>query len=159
MSSLRKRPRAWLPAIVGILLLAVGPMARPAGAADDKAFARWEKTIAAFEQQDKDKPPPKNAVLFAGSSSIRLWDLPKYFPGMDVINRGFGGSEVADSVHFADRLIVKHKPRIVVLYAGDNDIAAGKTPERVLADFKAFVKAVHAGLPKTKIVYISIKPS
>lgn len=158
MSSLRLRQWVRVSGIVSLLLLAAGPSLRSAFA-DDKAFARWEKAIAAFEQQDKDKPPPKNAILFAGSSSIRLWDVAKSFPGMDVVNRGFGGSVIADSVHFADRLILKHKPRIVVLYAGDNDIAGGKTPEQVLADFKAFVKAVHAGLPKTKIVYISIKPS
>jgi len=138
--------------------LAGGSSLRPV-AADDKAFARWEKAITAFEQQDKEKPPPKNAILFAGSSSIRLWDVAKSFPGMDVINRGFGGSEIADSVHFADRIIVNHKPRMVVLYAGDNDLANGKTPEQVLADFKAFVKAVHAALPKTRIAFISIKPS
>ena len=158
MSSLRMRQRAWKSAIVSILLLAVGSSLRPA-AADDKVFARWEKAIAAFEQQDKEKPPPRNAILFAGSSSIRMWDVAKSFPGMDVINRGFGGSEIADSVHFADRLILKHQPRMVVLYAGDNDLANGKTPEQVLADFKAFVKAVHAELPKTRIAFISIKPS
>jgi lysophospholipase L1-like esterase len=94
-----------------------------------------------------------------GSSSIRLWDLPKSFPDLDVINRGFDGSEIADSEHFASRIILKHEPRMVVLYAGDNDIAAGKTPEQVLGDFKAFVKTVLKGLPKTRIAFISIKPS
>src|SRR5262249_48818382 len=128
-------------------------------AEDKKDFARWEKAIAAFEQQDREKPPPKNAILFAGSSSIRLWNLPKYFPGTDVINRGFGGSHLADSVHFAPRIILKHQPRMVVLYAGDNDVAAGKAPERVLADFQALVKPAHAELPKTKTASLPIKPS
>src|SRR5262249_34572144 len=109
--------------------------------------------------QDKEKPPPKNAVLFAGSSSIRLWDVSKSFPGLDVINRGFGGSQLADSTHFAPRIILKHQPRMVVLYAGDNDLAFGKTPEQVSGDFQAFVKAIHQELPKTKIAFISIKPS
>ena len=97
--------------------------------------------------------------MFVGSSSIRFWDLKKSFPDLEVINRGFGGSELADSAFYASRIVVKYQPRIVVLYAGDNDIGAGKTPERVFADFKDFVKAVHTPLPRTKIVYLSIKPS
>jgi lysophospholipase L1-like esterase len=128
--------------------------------ADEKSdFSRWKKTIAALEQQDKVKPPPKNAIVFVGSSSIRLWDLGKSFPGLDVINRGFGGSQLADSVHFAARLVIKHAPRLVVLYAGDNDIALGNAPERVAADFRAFVRAVHKELPQTKVIFLSIKPS
>jgi lysophospholipase L1-like esterase len=138
--------------LVGLLL--------PSGRAQDKPnFARWEKAIAAFEKQDQEKPPPKNAVLFAGSSSIRLWNLPKSFPGLDAINRGFGGSQIADSTHFAGRIIIKHQPRLVVLYAGDNDMAAGKSPEQILADFQAFVKTIHKDLPKTRIAFIAIKPS
>jgi lysophospholipase L1-like esterase len=128
--------------------------------AEDKAdFARWQKDIAAFERSDKDKPPPKNPILFVGSSSIRLWDLSKSFPRLPVLNRGFGGSHLADVVHFAPRIVLNYEPRLIILYAGDNDIAAGKTPERVLADFKAFVKIVHEKLPKTRIVYLCIKPS
>jgi lysophospholipase L1-like esterase len=128
--------------------------------ADDKPdFSKWEKEIAALETKDKDSPPPKNAILFAGSSSIRRWDLKKSFPDLDVINRGFGGSQIADSTHFAPRLIFKAEPRLIVFYAGDNDIAAGKTPEQVSDDFQDFAKSVHKELPKTKIVFISIKPS
>jgi lysophospholipase L1-like esterase len=119
----------------------------------------WETTIATFEKQDKSKPPPMNAILFVGSSSIRLWDLPRYFPGLDVINRGFGGSQIADSVHYAPRIVIKYQPRLVVFYAGDNDLAFGKKPEQVAADFRAFATAVHKELPKTKILFLSIKPS
>ena len=97
--------------------------------------------------------------MFVGSSSIRMWKLDKWFPDHKPINRGFGGSEVADSLYYADRLVIKHKPRIVAMYAGDNDIAKGKTPQRVFDDFTAFVKKVHGALPATKIVYIAIKPS
>src|SRR5262249_4332898 len=122
-------------------------------------FSRWEKAIAAFEKADMTKPPPENAVLFVGSSSIVRWKLPQFFPMMDVINRGFGGSQLADSVHFAPRIVNKYKPRTVVLYAGDNDLATGKTPEQVATDFREFVKMVRRDLPMTKIVYISIKPS
>jgi lysophospholipase L1-like esterase len=126
---------------------------------DKTDFSRWEKDIAAFEKQDKKTPPPKNAVLFAGSSSIRLWDLKKSFPDLDVINRGFGGSQIADSTHFASRVILNVEPRVIILYAGDNDIAAGKTPDQVSENFQSFASLVHKELPKTRIIYISIKPS
>lgn len=128
-------------------------------AAEEKKPSRWEKAVQAFEQRDKTTPPPQNAILFAGSSSIVGWKLPQSFPDLQAINRGFGGSQIADSTEFAPRLILPCKPRIVVFYAGDNDIAGGKSPEQVLEDFKAFVKAIHEPLPKTKIIFIAIKPS
>lgn len=143
---------------VGLALWAVALCVR-LNAEPSSPFARWEKAISAFEEQDKNSPPTKGAVLFVGSSSIRLWDLKESFPQHTTINRGFGGSQIADSVHFADRLILKHRPRTVVFYAGDNDIAKGKSPEHVAKDFGAFVKVIHEELPKTKIVYIAIKPS
>lgn len=119
----------------------------------------WEETIAAFEATDAKEPPAKQGVLFVGSSSIRMWDLKKSFPGLPVINRGFGGSQICHATHFVDRLIAPHDPRVVVFYAGDNDIAAGKGPEQVHEDFRAFVAAVRKSLPKTPIVFIAIKPS
>src|SRR5690242_4123501 len=124
-------------ALTGLLL--VPALLVPHTRAEEKPdFSRWEKDIAAFEKSDRDRPPPKNAVLFVGSSSIRLWDLAKSFPDVPTINRGFGGSQLADSVHFAPRIVLPYEPRVVVLYAGDNDLAAGKTPEQVHADFRAF---------------------
>jgi lysophospholipase L1-like esterase len=143
-----------------VLVLSSAGLAIGWGRADDKPeFARWEKEIAAFEKRDREEPPPKNPIVFVGSSSIRRWDLSKSFPGVPTLNRGFGGSHLADSVHFAPRIVLKYEPRLIVLYAGDNDIAAGKTPERVAADFREFVALVHDKLPKTRIVYICIKPS
>ena len=121
---------------------------------------RWEKDIAAFEAQDKTNPPPKSAILFIGSSSIRMWKtLAEDLPGHKVINRGFGGSQIADSVHFVDRMVVPYQPKRIVMYAGGNDINGGKTPEHVASDFKAFVARVHAKLPEAKIAYISIAPN
>ena len=122
--------------------------------------APFESEIAAFEAADRQSPPPSGAVLFLGSSSIRLWTtLARDFPELKVINRGFGGSEIADSVRYAPRIVLPYKPRMIVMYAGGNDINGGKTPETVLKDFQAFVKEVHKALPKTRIVYISMNPA
>ena len=120
---------------------------------------RWDKQIAAFEKADQETIPPQNGIVFVGSSSIRHWDLKKSFPKLPVINRGFGGSEIADSLFFADRIIIKHQPRIIVFYAGDNDLARGKSKAQVVKDYLAFVKKIRASLPKSKIVFIAIKPS
>jgi lysophospholipase L1-like esterase len=149
---------------VVVLLLAVmvvaAPLARSrAQSRGESHFARWEKAIATFEEKDRQSPPPHHAVVFVGSSSIRFWDVAKSFPGVEAINRGFGGSELADSAHFAPRIVLPYEPRTVVLYAGDNDLAAGKTPEQVAADFREFTRVVLARLPKTRIIYLSIKPS
>ena len=140
------------------LALALAPALR----ADDKApakphnFAQWEKEIAAFEQADAQTPPVKGGIVFVGSSSIRMWKtLAQDFPQHRVLNRGFGGSEIADSVHFADRLVLPYEPRMVVLYAGGNDLNNGRPPEEVFADFKAFTAKLRAKLPDAEIAYIS----
>jgi lysophospholipase L1-like esterase len=124
------------------------------------ASAIWEAEIRAFEHSDQRQAPPKHGILFVGSSSIRLWHtLPQDFPGYRIIKRGFGGSHIADVTAFVDRIVVPYEPRMVLLYAGDNDLADGKSPEQVVKDFQEFVAAVHAALPKTRISFISIKPS
>tara|TARA_Y100000758_G_scaffold111271_1_gene77908 strand:- start:137 stop:769 length:633 start_codon:yes stop_codon:yes gene_type:complete len=126
----------------------------------DHDSSRWEKYIARFEAADKKQMPQPDGVLFIGSSSIRMWKtLEQDFPGLPVINRGFGGSQIADSNHFAGRIVHPYKPRQIVLYAGDNDVAGGKSPERVLADFQQFLKTVRAKLPKVRVSFIAIKPS
>ncbi len=121
--------------------------------------AAWVEEMDAFAKLDADKAPPENAVLFIGSSSIRLWDLAKSFPNLVAINRGFGGSQICDSTLRAESLALKYKPRLIVFYAGDNDINGGKSAEQVHIDFGAFVAKVRASLPETPIVVISIKPS
>ena len=122
--------------------------------------SRWEKYIARFEAADKKQMPQPDGVLFIGSSSIRMWKtLEQDFAGLPVINRGFGGSQIADSNHFAGRIVHPYKPRQIVLYAGDNDVAGGKSPETVLADFQQFLKTVRAKLPKVRVSFIAIKPS
>jgi len=141
-----------------LLLAALNMISLQAAIADDPA-RRWEPAIQKFEAQDRKSPPPKAGVLFVGSSSIRMWDLDESFPKKNYINRGFGGSQIADSIAYLDRLVLKHKPRVVILYAGDNDIAAGKSPKTVARDFQTFQEQVHAALPNTRILYIAIKPS
>lgn len=123
-------------------------------------FSKWENDIALFEQMDVTNPPPKGALLFIGSSTIKLWKtLAQDFPDHQVINRGFGGSEIVDSTHFADRIIFPYKPKMVFLRAGGNDLWAHKTPDQVFADFKDFVTSIHAKLPETQVVFISLSPS
>ena len=130
--------------------------------ADERATGseKWEKEIAAFEKADRERPPEKGGIVFVGSSSIRLWrTLAEDFPGSRVLNRGFGGSHIADSVEFAERIVIPYAPRQVVMYAGGNDLNAGKPPEKVIADFKAFAGKMRAALPETEIAYISSAPN
>lgn len=144
--------------LVSILLLALVPSGWCAEAAHN--FAKWEKEISAYEQMDRTNPPPKGGVIFIGSSTIRLWKtLAQDFPNHKVINRGFGGSEILDATHFADRIIFPYEPRMIFLRSGGNDIHFGKSAEQVFADYKDFVATIHAKLPETEIVFISLAPS
>ena len=120
---------------------------------------RWEKTIRAFEEWDSRNTFASNAVLFVGSSSIRMWPTRDCFEEFAVINRGFGGSHISDVNYFAGRIVLRYKPKVIAFYAGDNDVAAGKTAQRVFDDYKKFVKLLHKKLPGTRIIFIAIKPS
>ncbi|HEY5972096.1 MAG TPA: SGNH/GDSL hydrolase family protein [Pseudoxanthomonas sp.] len=127
---------------------------------DQVSSVDWEQDMRRFAAADAATPPPRHAVLFIGSSSIRLWDtLAADFPGVPVINRGFGGSEIRDSTHYAGRIVVPYAPRQIVLYAGDNDLSGGRSPQQVRDDFHAFVTRIRRDLPKVKIAYVSNKPS
>jgi lysophospholipase L1-like esterase len=132
-----------------------------AAAANQTEQDRWESTIKKFEDADKVTPPPQNAIVFIGASSIVRWNLLDSFPelGPLAIKRGFGGSLAADSTRYAERIVIPYRPRIVVFYAGDNDVEANHTPEQIAGDFTAFERKVHAALPATQIIFISIKPS
>ncbi|MBB3226583.1 lysophospholipase L1-like esterase [Luteibacter sp. Sphag1AF] len=122
--------------------------------------SKWETDIQAFETQDKASAPAPGAVLFIGSSSIRFWkDLSTDFPRFRVINRGFGGSDLDDATAFAGRIVTPYKPAAIVLYAGDNDLMNGDTPEQVRDDFVAFVGRVRKDQPHVPVAFISIKPS
>ncbi len=134
----------------------VASQAAPQGEA-----APWESAFARFDAADASSPPVPGGILFVGSSSIRLWsDLDHDFTNVPVVlNRGFGGSQLSDCVKHLNRLVVRYQPRTVFVYAGDNDLAEGATPEEVARRFARFVSGVHAALPATRIAYISIKPS
>jgi len=143
------------------MILGLWTTAANAFAADSNPnYIKWEREIAAFERADATNPPPKGAVLFIGSSTIRLWTtLAKDLPTLKVINRGFGGSTIADSTHFADRIIFPYAPSRIVLRAGGNDLWAGKTATEVFKDFQEFVAVVHAKLPDTEIIFLGLTPS
>ena len=121
---------------------------------------RFESEIQKFEAEDKEKGYTSNGILLTGSSSIRMWKtLTEDMAPLPVLNRGFGGSTIPEVIHFAGRFLFQHQPQIVVLYCGENDIAEGASPKAVFETFKAFVKILETRLPKTKLVFISMKPS
>lgn len=122
--------------------------------------AMWEAEIQKMLAGDSKNPPVEKAVLFFGSSSLRLWHtLAQDFPFAPVVNRGFGGSQLADLVYYAEKIVIPYKPRMVFVYAGDNDVASGKPPQRILADYQTLVTRIHRHLPGTLLGFISIKPS
>lgn len=121
---------------------------------------RWEKTIAGFEAADKTTPPPANGIEFVGSSTMVKWKtLVEDFPGLPVFNRGFGGSYSSDVLYFFDRVILPYKPKTIVFYAGDNDLAAGKKPSEIVDTWKQIQARIAKDLPQTKVIYLSLRPS
>lgn len=120
----------------------------------------WDKEIDSLTAIDKKQTPPEKAVLFVGSSSIRLWtNLHESFPKLKFINRGFGGSHLADVNYYFERLVTPYNPRIIVLFAGENDTWDDVAPVKVASDYRNFSQMVRQKFPKTKIIYISLKPS
>ncbi|WP_025227536.1 SGNH/GDSL hydrolase family protein [Fimbriimonas ginsengisoli] len=146
--------RAFLFLVAGLAAVAAGQ------APQSEKPAPFENEIAKFEVDDLKNPPMKGGIVFVGSSSIRKWtSLQKDFPDWNVINRGFGGSAISDSVRYAHRIVTPYEPRMIVFFAGTNDLASGKSPETVFADYKAFVATIRTKLPRTPIAYISISPA
>lgn len=163
----RPRSSASLPSLN--LASACAPTQVPALAAalrqwqthpDPHPSERWAPDMRAFAESDRTHAPLRDGVLFVGSSTIRLWStLTQDFAEHQVLNRGFGGSEMLDSNFWFDRLIAPHRPRAIVIYAGDNDLANGLWPEQVCADFQALVRTIQARQPGVGIFYLAIKPS
>lgn len=120
---------------------------------------RFEKEIARFDAAIASGKTQPGGVLFLGSSSIRRWKLKDSFPDLAAVNHGFGGSQISDSIHFFDRAVKPVQPRTILLYAGDNDINAGKSPEVVLADFNKLCEQISSLPTKPDVGFIAIKPS
>lgn len=121
---------------------------------------RFEKEIAAYEQQDSQEFPLKGGIVFTGSSSIRMWkDLQDRFEGYNIIPRGFGGCQLSDVTYYANRILIPYRPSKIFVYAGDNDLAAGQTPDEVYEEFLEFYQLMTDSLPETKVYYIAAKPS
>ncbi|HEY4416170.1 MAG TPA: GDSL-type esterase/lipase family protein [Verrucomicrobiae bacterium] len=140
------------------MLFAALPLAQ--GAETKHNFAQWEKEISAYERSDATNPPAKGSYVFIGSSTIRKWKtLATDFPGEPVVNRGFGGSEIIDSVHFAPRILFPYAPKKVFFRAGGNDLWAGVPVGEVYSNFMQFAELTHAQLPDTKIYFIGWSPS
>lgn len=145
----------------GALLICLG-MANPVGLAEEVADPdpqRFASDIEKFEKQDAETPICPGGTLFIGSSSIRKWDISRYFPGMRAINRGFGGSHQSDCNYFADRILFPYKPGRIVIYEGDNDLNSGKSPCQVLEDFEILFGRIREELPEAEVYFIAIKPS
>lgn len=152
-------PRSRSVAFALALLFVSAPraQAQPSTSADP---AQWEQAIRAFEIADATARPPKGGIVFIGSSSIRLWtSLATDFPGMPVLNRGFGGSQLREVTTYVGRIVTPHQPRQVIVYCGGNDINAGRSVSDVLSDFRALVQSIHRGNPAARIAYISIAPN
>lgn len=129
-------------------------------AQDDPDPLRFANQIQVFDSLDMANPVAENCVLFLGSSSIRMWKTAEStFSEYNVINRGFGGSQHSDVLFYFSRLVLRYRPSKIVFYEGDNDIAAGNSPERILSDFKKVVGLVEEYLPETEIGFVAIKPS
>ena len=123
---------------------------------------RFAKDIEAFEAEDKATPPPKDAIVVTGASSIRRWHptIKEDLSPLTIIPRGFGGSTMEDALHWLDRVALVYKPRAIVLYEGDNDTGRYLVPPAKIAEqFAAIVAKIHAALPKTRVYVIGIKPS
>ena len=154
-------------ALLGTLLAAAAcapaaptPATTPTAVSAPTTASAFESEIAEIEARDPVDARARGGIVFVGSSSIRMWpNLAADFPGLPVLNHGFGGSTLADVIWFTPRIVLPYLPREVVLYAGDNDLAAGRTPEQVLGDYTTFVRLVRQALPAVRIVFLSIKPS
>ncbi len=153
------------PLLLALALTAALPVAAltplaPPQVPEQVSNVAWAQDMVQFAKADQATPPAKGGILFIGSSSIRMWEtLAADFPGQNVINRGFGGSEVRDSTWYADRIVTPYAPCKVFFYAGDNDLNSGRSPQQVRDDTVAFVNRVHRDLPQTTVEIISIKPS
>ncbi|MEK7952839.1 GDSL-type esterase/lipase family protein [Luteolibacter soli] len=128
-------------------------------AGPDPDPARFDKEIVAFDAADAKTPPEKGGIVFTGSSSIRLLDLKKVFPGLKALNRGFGGSHISDVNHYLDRCLLRYEPSLVIFYCGGNDLWDKKSPEQVEEDFAEFQRRLFEKCPQAKLIVMAVRPS
>lgn len=157
-----KRTTASLPPLYLLALFVFVTSALPGRAQDTADLpdpARFSREIDMFRQWDRKNSFPGDAVLFVGSSSIRMWETAAAFPGLPVINRGFGGAIIPDVRHYYEETIGKYDPQVILFYTGDNDIAIGMSPDEVFANYTGMVERILADFPGVTFVYLPIKPS
>lgn len=157
-----KRITAYLLFIISLILFNCSGQISPTPSENNYPHPeRFSDAIQNFEAEDRNQPPPFNAVVCIGSSSMRGWhkDISDDLEPLTIIPRGFGGSNMQDALHYADRIVLPYKPRAIVIYEGDNDIAQGIPPNKIAAMFRLFVKKIHDELPECRIYFLSIKPS
>lgn len=145
-----------------VFLLALSSITGPISQAEEPAPidpAKWSTEIAAFAVRDATTPPPEGALLFVGSSTIRMWDLEASWPGEELLNNGFGGSTLPDAIHHFEKLVAAYQPRAVILYSGDNDLSRGRSVDQVSEDFKTFATLSRKAHPGVPVVILAIKPS
>jgi lysophospholipase L1-like esterase len=164
-SHLPRLAAALRPITMGVLLIsslmvpALSAAEKKAGRTSKGGPARWEETIKQFETIDAATPPPKGGVLLVGGSNARRWtNVSDYFPQHRVINRGFGGAQLTDVLHYTDRIVLPYAPKTILLNAGGNDLKSGKTPAQIRDAARAFITKVHAALPETRIYCIGVPP-
>lgn len=120
--------------------------------------SRWKTDVEKLKELTYDHS--REVVVFAGSSSIRMWDnLQDYFPGQNIVNTGFGGSQMSDLLYYYKPLILNYKPKKIFIYEGDNDIAAGESTGQIMDDTRALIEKISRDLPETHIFLIAAKPS
>ena len=121
---------------------------------------RFEEEVVQIQQKYEEVPPLEEAIVFTGSSSIKMWkDIQSYFPEQPIINTGFGGSQTSDLIQYVDELIIQYQPIKVFIYEGDNDISEGKPTSEIMEDMHTLVGKIKSKLPEAQIFLISAKPS
>lgn len=149
------------PVLEGVLLFGAAALGliNVANAQTNNPGHRFENVVRSYEAADKTNAPPRNAILLAGDSQFFRWKtVNEDLPGYTIINRGIDSFETSDLLYFADRLVLPYQARLIVLHIGGNDVHAGKSPERVLADFKALVAKIRAVQPTVPIAFTSLTP-
>jgi lysophospholipase L1-like esterase len=152
--------RRWL--VRGVVFLVLAGAASVLSLTYGSRYAAFHlPEIRSIEARATEAPPESGTIIFTGSSSIRTWEtLGRDMAPLPVLNHGFGGSQLSHVLHYAPQILFPYHPRIIVVYAGDNDLAGGpKTPTSVANDFSALVDAIRAEVPDTRVFFLSIKPS